>query len=116
MAGLNIHGFSPMKSFKGMLSRWLGQKCLLFSIFKERRLYSGAYLIMSYVYDEVDEYQAIWGRIRLRGRIDNTTDLTLVREMEGREAVGHVFPASEDSRMCAVIRTDGYSYQVYRNR
>ena len=32
-----------------------------------------------------DEYQAIWGRIRLQ-RIDNTNDLTLVREMEGREA------------------------------
>ena len=111
MAGLNIHGFSPMKFFKGMLLQWLGQKCLLFSIFKERRLFHNE-LRLSFT----DEHQAIWGRIRLLQRIDNTNDLTLVlalvREMEGREAVGHVFPASEDSRMCAVIKCT----RVYRNR
>ena len=33
-AGLNIHSFSPMEFFVGILSWCLGQKCLLFNITK----------------------------------------------------------------------------------
>ena len=38
--GLNVHGFNPIEVFAEMLSCFLGQKCWLFSIIKERRLYS----------------------------------------------------------------------------
>ena len=39
-AGLNIHSFNPTGVFMEILSRCLGQKCLLFSMVKERCLYS----------------------------------------------------------------------------
>ena len=42
--------FQPLKVFVGILSQCLGQKCLLFSIIKERCLYSDTYLIMSYMH------------------------------------------------------------------
>ena len=37
---LKIHGFNPTEVFADIFSHCLGQKCLLFSINKERRLYS----------------------------------------------------------------------------
>ena len=37
-AGLNVCGFNPIEVFAEILSRCLGQKCLLFSIIKERYL------------------------------------------------------------------------------
>ena len=37
---LNVHSFNPTKVFAGILSCCLDQKCLLFSIIKERHLYS----------------------------------------------------------------------------
>ena len=39
-AGLNIHGFSPIKVFTEILLCCVGQKCSLFSVIKERCLYS----------------------------------------------------------------------------
>ena len=39
-AGLNIHGFSPIEVFMEILSHCLGHKCSLFSLIKERQLYS----------------------------------------------------------------------------
>ena len=39
-AGLNIHSFSIMEVFMEILLRHLGHKCSLFSIIKERLLYS----------------------------------------------------------------------------
>ena len=39
--GLNIHSFSLIRSFVGVLLRFLGHKCLLFSIIKERYFYMG---------------------------------------------------------------------------
>ena len=39
-AGLNIHGFSLIEVFVEILSCCLGQKYSLFSIIKERNLYS----------------------------------------------------------------------------
>ena len=39
-AGLNVHVFNPIEVFVEILLRCLGQKCLLFSIIKERYLYS----------------------------------------------------------------------------
>ena len=39
-AGLNIHGFSAIEVFTEMFSRCLGHKYSLFSIIKERHLYS----------------------------------------------------------------------------
>ena len=38
--GLNVHVFNPTEVFTEILSCCLGQKCLLFSIIKERYLYS----------------------------------------------------------------------------
>ena len=42
--------FQPHGVFAGILSRYLGQKCLLFSMIKERSLYSAVYYIMNYMY------------------------------------------------------------------
>ena len=39
-AGLNVHDFSLIKVFAEILSLCLGQKYLLFSVIKERHLYS----------------------------------------------------------------------------
>ena len=39
-AGLNISGFSTIKVFTEIFLHCLGHKCSLFSIIKERRLYS----------------------------------------------------------------------------
>ena len=39
-AGLNARVYNPIKVFAEILSRCLSQKCLLFSIIKERHLYS----------------------------------------------------------------------------
>ena len=39
-AGLNVHSFNPFETFIEILSLCLGQKCLLFSIIKERCLCS----------------------------------------------------------------------------
>ena len=39
-AGLNVPVFNPIEVFMEILSCLLGQKCLLFSIIKERHLYS----------------------------------------------------------------------------
>ena len=39
-AELNVCIFNPIEVFTEILSRCLGQKCLLFSIIKERYLYS----------------------------------------------------------------------------
>ena len=37
-AGLNINGFNPIEVFAEIFSCFLGQKCLLFSIIKEKHL------------------------------------------------------------------------------
>ena len=37
---LNVHGFNPIEVFAEISSHYFGQKCLLFSIIKERYLYS----------------------------------------------------------------------------
>ena len=37
---LNVHGFNPIEVFAEIVSHYFGQKCLLFSIIKERLLYS----------------------------------------------------------------------------
>ena len=39
-AGLNVRVFNPIKVFAEILLCCLGQKCLLFSILKERHLYT----------------------------------------------------------------------------
>ena len=39
-AGLNVCVFNPIEVFTEMLSRFLGQKCLLFSIIKKALIYS----------------------------------------------------------------------------
>ena len=39
-AGLNVYGFNFIEVFTEILSQGLCQKCLLFSIIKERHLYS----------------------------------------------------------------------------
>ena len=39
-AGLNVHIFNPIEVFAEILSRCLGQKCLLLSLIKERHVYS----------------------------------------------------------------------------
>ena len=39
-AGLNVYGFNFIEVFTEIFSHGLGQKCLLFSIIKERRLCS----------------------------------------------------------------------------
>ena len=39
-AGLNIRSFNPIEAFMEVLSDCLSQKCLLFSIIKERCLHS----------------------------------------------------------------------------
>ena len=39
-AGLKIHSFKPIEVSAQILLHCLGQKCLLFSIIKERHLYS----------------------------------------------------------------------------
>ena len=39
-AGLNIHGFSAIKVFTEIFLHCLGHKCSLFSVIKERGLYS----------------------------------------------------------------------------
>ena len=38
--GINVHGFSPIEVFMEILLCFLGHKCSLFSIIKERHLYS----------------------------------------------------------------------------
>ena len=38
--GLKVYGFNFIEVFTEIISRGLGQKCLLFSIIKERHLYS----------------------------------------------------------------------------
>ena len=39
-AGLNIHGFSTIEVFTKIFLHYLGHKCSLLSIIKERHLYS----------------------------------------------------------------------------
>ena len=39
-AGLDVCGFNPIEIFAEILSRFLGKKCLLFSVIKERCLCS----------------------------------------------------------------------------
>ena len=46
-AGLNAWVYNPIKVFTETFSRCLGQKCLLFSIIKERHLYSRENLIFA---------------------------------------------------------------------
>ena len=79
-----------------ILSQCLGQSCLLFSVIKERCLYLNAYyFIMYFVWLSscircFNEYQVIWGRMRLLQRINNSSDSYVVSVIKGREIVGHL--------------------------
>ena len=84
--------FQPHGVFAGILSQYLGQKCLLFSMIKEESLYSAVYYIMNYMYLSsciccFHKYQAIWRRIRLIQRIGNTNGFYTINVMKGREAM-----------------------------